>query len=111
MPAAVRHQMNYLCDEAMIESIRLFSSCSTLVGIGRFAEERIKAICDKYSLPYKQAYLMHPSPRNPTANKEWLRHANKSLQELGILSGLSKPFDASMDAAEVNKEAIKRQLF
>lgn len=85
MSASVRVNLNALCDEAMVQSIKLFPNCKTLIGIGRYAEDRIKRVCKKYQLNYEIGYLMHPSPRNPTANREWSDLATKCLHDFGLL--------------------------
>lgn len=112
LPAHVRRKLTALCDDALLRSVRLFPNCTSLVGVGRFAEERIKAICSVGSLPHQQRYLLHPSPQNPKANKSWTPIARKNFEELGILPPLPKQEAGSSDCDHVLESgAVKRKLF
>lgn len=100
LSAKVRSKLTSLCDEALLKSIQLFPNCKSLVGVGRFAEQRIHEVCKAGSLPHQQMYLLHPSPQNPHANQHWTSTARKRFEELGILP--------SVNVSEA--EAVKRNL-
>lgn len=110
MPAAVRRRLNELCDDAMVRSIRLFPKCKTLIGIGRFAEERVKYVCKNYELNHEIGYLMHPSPRNPTANREWNQHATRCLHTFGLLDHVTSQSDNDTNIPAA-ADSVKRELF
>ncbi|XP_067929553.1 single-strand selective monofunctional uracil DNA glycosylase-like isoform X1 [Watersipora subatra] len=109
LPAQVKRTLTALCDEALLQSILLFPNCKSLVGIGRFAEERIKAVCKAGELQHQQKYLLHPSPQNPDANKNWNSRAQKAFEDLGLLSPL--PVTNNALVAPLSRDAVKRNLF
>lgn len=109
MPAKVRNVLTDLCDQALFESIVLFPSCEYLVGVGRFAEERINKVCTKYSLPHKIQYLLHPSPQNPHANKNWNSVARSTFEKIGIVNPCASFVDDIDD--RVDNSQVKRKLF
>lgn len=122
MPAAVRRQLTALCDEALAKSVVLFQKCHTMVGIGRFAEARITEVCKAHSLSLNKEYLLHPSPQNPNANKNWYPVARICFEKIGILSPRSnQPTDAQLKPNNMNHEEsecknqtltnVKRQIF
>lgn len=64
-----------LCDHALKRVIRVLEPVA-VVGIGRFAEQRVRAVVGD-ELPV--AYLPHPSPASPAANREWPAMAERAL--------------------------------
>ena len=85
MTAAVKNQLHELCDKALSDIIDLFPNVHTVVGIGRYTEDRAKRICKNKAKEYKIKYMMHPSPRNPEASKNWAATAAESFQDYGLL--------------------------
>lgn len=85
MPAAVKTHVQDLCDRALSDIVDLFSNVHTLVGIGRYTEDRAKRISREKEKTYKVTYLMHPSPRNPEASKNWALTATGSFKKIGLL--------------------------
>lgn len=108
MPVAVRRKLIDLCDEALLRSIQMLTASNALVGIGRFAEGRIREICSKWSLPHRQMYLLHPSPQNPHANKHWTPTATRRFEELGLIPVI--PQSESL-ASTSDADNAKRRLF
>lgn len=81
LPAAEREKLEALCDEAlrqMVEALRP----GAVIGIGRFAEKRARLALGEGGLV--AGALPHPSPANPSANRNWARAAERALAELGI---------------------------
>lgn len=64
-----------LCNAALRRVLDLLQPVA-LVGIGRYAEQRARDIAGE-GLPV--AYLPHPSPANPRANREWPSMADAAL--------------------------------
>lgn len=64
-----------VCDRALRRVIHALEPVA-VVGIGRYAEQRAHVLLDE-SLPI--AYLPHPSPANPTANRHWPELAEQAL--------------------------------
>lgn len=85
MPAAVKQEIHALCDQALSDIIKLFTSVHTVVGIGRYTEDRIKRVIKTANKAYKVTYMMHPSPRNPEASKNWHQTAADSFKDIGLL--------------------------
>lgn len=55
-----------------------------LIGVGGFAEERLRraaAACGSKAMIGK---ILHPSPASPAANRGWAEAANKQLAALGV---------------------------
>ena len=53
-----------------------------IVGVGAFAAERAQnAAC---GLAVKAGRILHPSPANPAANRDWSGQAAAQLQTLGV---------------------------
>ena len=112
LPAQARRKLTELCDDALCKSIKCFTNSKSLVGVGRFAEQRIKEVCKTALLPHRQMYLLHPSPQNPNANKSWTPIARRSFEELGILSPVIKENVADRPSCQVADDAaVKRKLF
>lgn len=55
-----------------------------LIGVGAFAEERMRraAIAGQYQA--KIGKILHPSPASPAANRGWAEAASRQLTELGV---------------------------
>lgn len=52
------------------------------VGVGGFAEERLRLVCGE-SGP-RIGRILHPSPASPAANRDWAGTVTRQLQELGV---------------------------
>jgi len=63
------------CDAALASVLRAIEP-SAVVGIGRYAEARARAVVGT-RLPV--GFLHHPSPANPTANRDWPALADAAL--------------------------------
>lgn len=85
LPKAEREPLFAVCDEAL-NSLVTHLRPAYLIGVGAFAETRIRA-----ALPHfggTTGRIRHPSPASPTANRGWAEAAERDLRNLGIdLSG------------------------
>lgn len=72
---AEREPLFGICDAALNAVIHAIRP-RVVIGIGRFAHGRIKTIIGD-AIPSE--YLLHPSPANPAANKDWASTANQTL--------------------------------
>ena len=69
------------CDEHLRQAIGILEP-DWLIGIGDFAEKRAgQALA---GAPLKVGKILHPSPANPAANRDWARKATQQLQALGV---------------------------
>jgi single-strand selective monofunctional uracil DNA glycosylase len=77
------------------ESRGLFESCNRalsdvvaelapqfVIGVGKFAEKRIRACVDSES--FTIGSMPHPSPASPAANRDWPGQADSALRKIGI---------------------------
>lgn len=55
-----------------------------LVGVGGFAEERLRRAAVACGSPAEIGRILHPSPASPAANRGWGEAASRQLAELGI---------------------------
>jgi single-strand selective monofunctional uracil DNA glycosylase len=72
------------CDEHLAAAIRILDP-EWLIGIGRFTEERLKAVSTE--LPggeRKVGRILHPSPASPAANRDWAGRTKEQLVSLGV---------------------------
>ncbi|XP_068451187.1 single-strand selective monofunctional uracil DNA glycosylase [Clinocottus analis] len=88
LPAAEREALLALCDIALCQAVEALG-VSMVIGVGRVAEQRARRALSAAGVNVKVEGIMHPSPRNPLANKGWDAVAKAKLTELGVLSLLS----------------------
>ncbi len=69
------------CDEALRRVVAALRP-RYLLGVGAFAENRIRAALDSDS--HTVGRILHPSPASPAANRDWAGAAEKALREYGI---------------------------
>lgn len=81
LPASEKNRLFQICDQALQRSIEIFKP-QWVVGIGNFAEKRIKAALKDVDL--KTGRITHPSPANPKANRGWVPLVESELSAMGI---------------------------
>lgn len=89
LPAAEREALLRLCDIALCQVVEALN-ISMVIGVGKVAEQRARRALSAAGVSVRVEGIMHPSPRNPLANKGWEDVAKAKLQELGVLSLLIK---------------------
>ena len=57
---------------------------SCLIGVGGFAEERLRRAAAANGSKAMIGRILHPSPASPAANRGWAEAAGKQLAELGV---------------------------
>ena len=57
---------------------------SWLIGVGGFAEERLRRAAAAHGSTAAIGRILHPSPASPAANRGWAEVANRQLVELGV---------------------------
>ncbi|XP_044299244.1 single-strand selective monofunctional uracil DNA glycosylase isoform X1 [Varanus komodoensis] len=85
LPAAQREQLLQVCDDALCEAVKLLG-VSMIIGVGRFAEQRARKALSAAGISVRVECVMHPSPRNPQANKGWDKIIRVKLEELGVMN-------------------------
>jgi single-strand selective monofunctional uracil DNA glycosylase len=82
LPAAEQAALFAACDGALKETV-LALDAKTVIGIGAFAESRIRVALKGMGL--KTGRILHPSPASPAANRGWAEQAEAQLQALGLI--------------------------
>ncbi|MBN8727416.1 MAG: hypothetical protein J0H15_06885 [Xanthomonadales bacterium] len=73
--AAETAALGALCDHALERAIHVLHPAA-VVGIGRFAEQRLQRVVGERMAV---TYLPHPSPASPAANRDWPAMADAAL--------------------------------
>ncbi|XP_042200214.1 single-strand-selective monofunctional uracil-DNA glycosylase 1 [Callorhinchus milii] len=84
LPAAQREQLLRMCDQALCQSVRALG-VRTVVGVGKFAEQRARRALNAEGVEVRVEGVMHPSPRNPQANRAWQSIVTAKLEQLQIM--------------------------
>jgi single-strand selective monofunctional uracil DNA glycosylase len=84
LPRAERERLFAACDRALRACVAELRP-ARVVGIGRFAAERAATALARSGVVL--GCVPHPSPASPAANRGWEALMDRSLAELGILSG------------------------
>lgn len=71
------------CQKHLQEVIELLEP-SWLIGVGGFAEERLKRAVEASGSRAQVGRILHPSPASPAANRGWAEAAGSQLAALGI---------------------------
>jgi single-strand selective monofunctional uracil DNA glycosylase len=81
LPAKERLPLFAGCDTALREAVAALEP-RAVVGVGRFAAERAASALAGRGLLH--GTILHPSPANPGANREWEPVVERQLGELGL---------------------------
>ena len=81
LPAAEREALFAVCDRALAATIELLAP-RLAVGIGAFAEQRLRAALPDGSA--RIGRILHPSPASPAANRGWAAQVDRQLAALGV---------------------------
>ena len=77
-----KNKLYKICDKHLFDIVRILKP-EWLIGIGGFAEKRIKEALNGSDI--KIGKILHPSPASPMANRGWAEIAKKQLNDLGIV--------------------------
>lgn len=80
-----RNALLALCDIALCQAVEALG-ITMVIGVGRVAEQRARRALSAANIKVRVEGIMHPSPRNPQANKGWAQVAMATLEQLGVLS-------------------------
>lgn len=81
LPASERELLETSCNKALVATINLIQP-RLVVGIGKYSAQRIRA---SGAQDIVIGEVMHPSPANPKANKEWAKVFEIQLKSLGVI--------------------------
>ncbi len=96
--APEREALLKLCDIALCQAVEVLG-VSMVIGVGRVAEQRARRALSAAGVKVRVEGIMHPSPRNPSANRGWEEAAKAKLTELGVMSLLN-----SVSSSDTNPE-------
>jgi single-strand selective monofunctional uracil DNA glycosylase len=83
LSAAEMAPVEAACQKHLQEVIALLKP-SWLVGVGGFAEERLKRAAEAVGSEATVGRVLHPSPASPAANRGWAEAAERQLTALGV---------------------------
>ena len=83
LPAAEMAAVEQACLIHLQEVIKLLKP-SWLIGVGSFAEERLRRAAAASGSTAAIGRILHPSPASPAANRGWAEAAGKQLAALGV---------------------------
>lgn len=83
LPASEMAPVEQACQTHLQEVIALLEP-SWLIGVGGFAEERLKRAAEACGSKAEVGRVLHPSPASPAANRGWAEAASRQLSALGI---------------------------
>ena len=83
LSAAEMAPVEEACLKHLQEVITLLKP-SNLIGVGGFAEERLRRAASASGSSAMIGRILHPSPASPAANRGWAEAAGRQLAELGL---------------------------
>jgi len=83
LPPAPRRRLLEACDRHLVEAIE-FLQPRFVIGIGKFAESRVRAVTEGMNASVTVGSILHPSPASPAANRDWAGQAEAALRALGV---------------------------
>ncbi|TRY97809.1 hypothetical protein DNTS_008295 [Danionella cerebrum] len=88
LPVAERDALLSCCDSALCRVVEALQ-VTMVVGVGKLAEQRARRVLSEAGVQVRVEGIMHPSPRNPLANKGWASVVREKLDRLGVLGLLT----------------------
>ena len=83
LPAAEMVAVEAACQTHLQEVLAALDP-SWLVGVGAFAEERLRRTAQAVGSKAAIGRILHPSPASPAANRGWAEAAGRQLADLGV---------------------------
>jgi single-strand selective monofunctional uracil DNA glycosylase len=86
LPAAESAPMEAACDTHLLAVLRAVEP-EWVIGVGGFAEERLRRAVAAWGGEAKLGRVLHPSPASPAANRGWAEAATRQLVAQGVWPG------------------------
>jgi single-strand selective monofunctional uracil DNA glycosylase len=83
LPPSERDPLFDICDRHLRRLVEILEP-EWVVGVGAFAQRRALEALDGEDLQI--ATILHPSPANPRANRDWAGEVRRQIAELGLCS-------------------------
>lgn len=71
------------CDAHLADVLRILAP-GLAVGVGAYAEARVRGVVAAHDIDVEVGQVLHPSPASPAANRGWARQAEAQLAALGV---------------------------
>lgn len=81
LPSAERDPLYAACNDHLRRLVKILEP-EWIIGVGAFAETRAREVLGDLDLAFGR--VLHPSPANPRANRDWAGEAERELQALGL---------------------------
>jgi len=82
LPASERTRLFEICDEHLRRLVEILEA-EWVVGVGAFAQARAR---EALGTDVRIATILHPSPANPRANRDWAGEVRRQVRDLGLCS-------------------------
>lgn len=82
LPSQERTELFEICDAHLVRLVDILEP-EWVIGVGAFAERRAR---DALGARLEIASILHPSPANPRANRDWIGEVSRQLRDLGLCS-------------------------
>ncbi|MEZ6189087.1 MAG: single-stranded DNA-binding protein [Planctomycetota bacterium] len=82
LPKAFMEPILAACDRWLAGALKALAP-KRAIGVGRWAEKRLRDVIAAHGLELEVGQILHPSPASPIANRGWLPAARAQLDELG----------------------------
>jgi len=89
LPVAEREALQTACDRHLRRLVEVLEP-AWVVGVGRFAEQRAAAVLGDGVRHVRVGRVLHPSPANPRAQRDWGGRARRELEEQGVCRRASR---------------------
>lgn len=83
LPKSEMEPVEKACLEHLVKVIELMDP-EFLIGVGAYAETKLKAAADAVGSQATLGKVLHPSPASPAANRGWAEAATKQLKAQGV---------------------------
>lgn len=83
LPADEMAPVEEACLEHLVRVVELMRP-EFLIGVGAYAEGKLKAAAERLGSDAELGRVLHPSPASPAANRGWAEAAERQLKGLGV---------------------------
>lgn len=90
LPAAEMDPVTAACDAHLAQVLSAVQP-EWVLGVGGFAEKRLRAVAPAVLPKARIGTILHPSPASPAANRGWAEAVDRQLADLGVFPGISSP--------------------
>ncbi|MDC7245951.1 MAG: uracil-DNA glycosylase family protein [Sphaerochaetaceae bacterium] len=78
-----KRALEQICDSYLDDILELIDP-SFIVGVGKYAQKKLQQSIKRLGSPREVYSILHPSPANPQANRNWEEKVSDALRDAGI---------------------------